>query len=99
MPVKRRILVLLVFVAIFSAAYSIGSESQISQSDSKTFVKEFQQAVQGIDAIGIFAHNTTVALPMFVPGFGMAWGSFAAWSTGVAFEALECHEVFCSSMQ
>ena len=25
---------------------------------------------------------------MFVPGFGLAWGSFAAWSTGVAFEAL-----------
>ncbi len=73
---------------IFSAAYSIGSESKLSPNDSKTFVKEFQQAVQGIDAIGIFTHNTTVALPMFVPGFGIAWGSFAAWSTGVAFEAL-----------
>ena len=30
----------------------------------------------------------SVALPMFVPGFGIAWGSFAAWSTGVAFRAL-----------
>lgn len=88
MSVKRRILVFLAFIAIFSAAYSIGSESKLSQNDSKTFVKEFQQAVEGIDAIGIFAHNTTVALPMFVPGFGIAWGSFAAWSTGVAFEAL-----------
>ena len=25
---------------------------------------------------------------MFVPGFGIAWGSFAAWSTGLAFRAL-----------
>lgn len=88
MSAKRRILVFLVFIVIFSAAYSIGSESKLSPNDSKTFVKEFQQAVQGIDAIGIFTHNTTVALPMFVPGFGIAWGSFAAWSTGVAFEAL-----------
>jgi Stage II sporulation protein M len=81
-------LILLAFIAIFSAAYSIGSESKLSQNDSKTFVKEFQQAVEGIDAFGIFAHNATVALPMFVPGFGVVWGSFAAWSTGVAFEAL-----------
>lgn len=88
MAAKKRILVFLAFIVIFSIAYSIGSESKLSQSDSKTFVKEFQQAVQGIDAIGIFAHNTTVALPMFVPGFGIAWGAFAAWSTGVAFEAL-----------
>ncbi|MDE1763079.1 MAG: stage II sporulation protein M [Thaumarchaeota archaeon] len=75
-------------MAIFSAAYSVGSASNMSEQDSKSFIKEFQQAVEGIDAIGIFAHNTSVALPMFVPGFGVAWGSFAAWSTGLAFRAL-----------
>ncbi|MDE1766039.1 MAG: stage II sporulation protein M [Thaumarchaeota archaeon] len=75
-------------MAIFSIAYSVGSASNISEQDSKSFIKEFQQAVEGIDAIGIFAHNTSVALPMFVPGFGIAWGSFAAWSTGLAFRAL-----------
>lgn len=86
--VKRRILIFLIFVAIFSTAYSIGSESNISEEDSKSFVKDFQHTVEGIDAIGIFTHNTTVALPMFLPGFGIAWGSFAAWSTGMAFKAL-----------
>jgi hypothetical protein len=85
---KTRLLVFLAFIAIFSVAYSIGSASKLSADDSKSFVKEFQHAVEGIDAIGIFTHNTIVALPMFVPGFGVAWGSFAAWSTGVAFEAL-----------
>jgi hypothetical protein len=25
---------------------------------------------------------------MFIPGFGAAWGAYAAWSTGVAFSAL-----------
>ena len=78
----------MIFIAIFSAAYSVGSASNMSEQDSKSFIKEFQQAVEGIDAIGIFAHNTSVALPMFVPGFGVAWGSFAAWSTGLAFRAL-----------
>lgn len=85
---KKRILIFLIFIAIFSIAYSIGSESKLSEDDSKSFIKQFQGAVEGIDAIGIFEHNTSVALPMFVPGFGVAWGSFAAWSTGVAFSAL-----------
>lgn len=60
----------------------------MSTEDTKSFIKEFEHTVEGIDAIGIFLHNTTVALPMFVPGFGIAWGSFAAWSTGLAFRAL-----------
>ena len=85
---KRRILIFLIFIAIFALAYSIGSESKLSENDSKSFVKQFESAVQGIDALGIFEHNASVALPMFVPGFGVAWGSFAAYSTGVAFRAL-----------
>lgn len=86
--VKRRVLIFLIFIAIFSASYSIGSESNLSDEDSKSFVKEFQHTVEGIDAIGIFTHNASIALPMFLPGFGIAWGTFAAWSTGVAFKAL-----------
>lgn len=78
----------MIFIAIFSIAYTAGSSSNISEQDSKTFVKEFEHTVEGIDAIGIFTHNLSVALPMFVPGFGIAWGSFAAWSTGLAFRAL-----------
>ena len=85
---NKRVLVFLIFVGIFSLSYLIGSQSKLSDEESKTFLKEFQKVVQGIDAIGIFEHNASVALPMFVPGFGLAWGSFAAWSTGVAFEAL-----------
>ncbi len=69
-------------------SYSIGSQSKLSDKESQEFLKEFQNIVKGIDAIGIFTHNASVALPMFIPGFGFAWGSFAAWSTGVAFGAL-----------
>ena len=85
---NRRILIFLIFIGIFSLSYSIGSQSKLSDEESKSFLKEFQKVVEGIDAIGIFEHNASVALPMFVPGFGLAWGAFAAWSTGVAFGAL-----------
>ncbi len=78
----------LIFIAIFSMAYPIGSESSISAEDTKSFLKEFEKAVEGINAVGIFEHNASVALPMFVPGFGIAWGAFAAWSTGIAFKTL-----------
>jgi hypothetical protein len=85
---NRRVIVFLIFVGIFSLSYSIGSQSKLSDDESKTFLKEFQKVVEGIDAMRIFEHNASVALPMFIPGFGLVWGSFAAWSTGVAFEAL-----------
>lgn len=49
---------------------------------------EFEELVLDIDGFGIFTHNTTIALPMFIPGFGVAWGLFSAWSTGYAFAAI-----------
>ncbi len=85
---RKRTLIFLIFIGVFSAAYYAGSESNVSDEDAKSFLKEFQKMVEGIDAIGIFAHNTSVALPMFIPGVGVIWGSFAAYSTGVAFRAL-----------
>jgi len=45
--------------------------------------------VEGIDAVGIFLHNTALSLPMFIPGFGIIWGMFSAFSTGVAFSAIK----------
>ena len=85
---KKRILIWLIFVGIFATTFSIGAEIKISQDDSKTFLKEFQSAIEGIDAIGIFSHNASIGLPMFIPGFGIAWGLFASASTGLAFSAI-----------
>ncbi len=85
---KKRILIGFIFVVIFIATFSIGAEIKVPESDAKSFLKEFQQAVEGIDAIGIFAHNASIGLPMFIPGFGVAWGLFASASTGLAFSAL-----------
>ena len=77
-----------IFIGLFSASYFIGSQSQISHEDALTFQEEFNNLIEDIDGIGIFLHNSVVALPMFIPGFGVAWGFFAAWQTGQAFAAL-----------
>ncbi|MDE1725662.1 MAG: stage II sporulation protein M [Thaumarchaeota archaeon] len=60
----------------------------MSDEDAKNFLDEFQSATEGIDTFGIFVHNLADALPMFVPGFGVAWGIYIALSTGIAFNAL-----------
>jgi len=85
---KKRILIGLIFIGFFITSFSIGAEMKVSDQDAKSFLKEFQQTVEGIDAIGIFTHNASIGLPMFIPGFGVAWGLFASASTGVAFSAL-----------
>jgi len=75
-------------MGLFSAAYQLGSFSEVSNEEAETFMAEFEDLVKDIDAIGIFLHNTTISLPMFIPGFGIAWGLFSAWSTGFAFAAI-----------
>ncbi|NIM25109.1 MAG: stage II sporulation protein M [Nitrososphaeria archaeon] len=75
-------------MGLFSAAFQLGSMSEVSEEDANIFMEEFEKLVEDIDAIGIFVHNTTISLPMFLPGFGVAWGLFSAWSTGFAFAAI-----------
>ena len=75
-------------MGLFAATYQIGSMSKVSDDEAKTFMDEFKKLVIDIGAIGIFLHNSSVSLPMFIPGFGVAWGLFSAWSTGFAFSAI-----------
>lgn len=75
-------------LAAFTASFYAGSESQVGSDEAAEFVEEFNALVLGIDALGIFLHNATLALPMFIPGFGLAWGLFSAWATGYAFAAI-----------
>jgi len=69
-------------------AYQIGSMSSVNEDEANIFMSEFNELILNIDAIGIFTHNITIALPMFIPGFGVAWGIFSAWSTGFAFASI-----------
>ncbi len=83
-----RIITFFIFLGIFAAFFQIGSMSSVSEEEANAFMSEFKDLVLDIDAFGIFVHNTTIALPMFIPGFGVVWGIFSAWSTGFAFAAI-----------
>ena len=85
---KIRIITFFVFLAIFTGIFQLGSMSTVSEEESLLFMEEFEKLVLDIDAFGIFVHNTTIALPMFIPGFGVFWGLFSSWSTGYAFAAI-----------
>ena len=85
----NRIVLFFVFLGIFSASFAVGAEVQVSEEESAIILEQFESLIGEIDAIGIFSHNTSLALPMFIPGFGIAWGAFAAFSTGIAFSVLK----------
>ena len=85
---KIRIITFFVFLGLFAAAYQIGSMSTVSIEEANAFMAEFEDLILDIDAFGIFIHNLTISLPMFIPGFGVVWGLFSAWSTGFAFASI-----------
>ena len=85
----NRIVLFFVFLGIFSASFAVGAEVQVSEEESSIILEELESLIGEIDAVGIFTHNTTLALPMFIPGFGIAWGAFAAFSTGMAFSVIQ----------
>ena len=85
---RNRIILFFIFLAVFTIIFQLGSMSTVSQEEADLFMVEFEKLVVDIDAFGIFVHNTTIALPMFIPGFGIFWGLFSSWSTGYAFAAI-----------
>ena len=85
---RNRIITFFVFMGLFAAVFQIGTMLEVSEEDANIFMEEFKKLVQDIDAVGIFLHNTAISLPMFIPGFGIAWGLFSAGSTGYAFAAI-----------
>lgn len=85
---KIRIITFFVFLGLFAASFQIGSLSTVSEEEANAFMSEFKELVLDIKAFGIFTHNLTLALPMFIPGLGVVWGLFSAWSTGFAFAAI-----------
>lgn len=89
---KRRILFFFVFLAVFSAAFSIGAEMEVSNEEAGIFLDEFNKLLDTLKGenlgIEIFLHNVEIALPMFIPGFGIVWGVFSSFSTGFAIAAL-----------
>lgn len=69
---------------------------EVPEEDAKIFLDEFNKLLEALRGenfgVEIFLHNAQIALPMFVPGFGVGWGIFSAFSTGFAFAALATTE-------
>jgi hypothetical protein len=86
--IKIRIITFFAFLVIFTIIFQLGSMSIVSEEEANLFMEEFEKLVLDIDAFGIFVHNTTISLPMFIPGFGIFWGLYASWSTGYAFASI-----------
>lgn len=65
---------------------------EVPKEEASIFLNEFNKLLEtlkgGNFGIEIFLHNIEIALPMFIPGFGVGWGIFSAFSTGFAFAAL-----------
>ncbi len=89
MLTMKRIILFFIFTAIFTIVYGTSAvTSEPTEEEIQEIMDFFDEIVGSIDGIGIFVHNTTIALPMFIPGFGVAWGLFSAYSTGFAFSAI-----------
>jgi Zn-dependent protease/CBS domain-containing protein len=74
---------------VFLIAYFVGATLVNLNSSQAAFIKrDFEKRIKGINQYGIFANNFRVALGMFIPGFGIALGTFSAFSTGLVFNAL-----------
>ena len=98
MSKKTRSITFGIFMGIFLVSYIVGTAYKMSGDDLNSFLKDFQSTNQGIDSLGLFLHNLSVALPMFIPGFGVAWGVFTGWQTGAAFEAMVASDSSLSSI-
>jgi hypothetical protein len=85
---KIRIITFFILLGLFSAAFQIGSISDVSKEEADALMSDFQGLISGVEALGIFLNNISAALPMFIPGVGVAWGLYTAWSTGFAFTAI-----------
>jgi len=85
---KYRIITFFVFMGLFSLSFQIGAISEISDAESNAFVQEFLSNTEDIDGLGIFQNNSFATLPMFVPGIGVIFGAYTAWSTGFGFAAI-----------
>lgn len=84
---KRRFGLVLLFMAIFAVMFQVGSMTPVDSETAKKMMEEFENAIKNIDAFGIFAHNVIISLMMFLAGFGIAWGMFTGFQTGLAYSA------------
>ena len=84
-----RIIIFFIFTGIFCVVFALGTTAEPTPEEVAQIMDYFEEVLEQVDSALIFTHNLTIALPMFIPGFGTFWGLFSAWSTGFAFAAIQ----------
>jgi hypothetical protein len=85
---RLRLLYLAFGATAFLIAYSAGAAFPLGHEEAQTLRREFSRQIEGIDQNGIFLNNIRIALVMFIPAVGTAFGAFSGFSTGSIFSAL-----------
>lgn len=82
--IKRRLLYLIIGIAVFVIAYYIGTASDMTnyRSEADNLRQEFNENVRHIDRNGIFFNNLGISLRMFIPAIGIGYGISTGFSTG-----------------
>lgn len=82
---KIRVITFFCCMGIFSLVYQISASIEPNEEEAISFAEEFAESMNQMDGFGIFVHNITITLPMFIPGAGFIWGLYSSWETGFAF--------------
>ena len=69
--------------------FGLGTTAEPTPEEVAEIMDYFEDVLEKVDSVLIFTHNLTIAIPMFIPGFGVIWGLISAWSTGFAFAAIQ----------
>jgi hypothetical protein len=85
---KQRLLYLAFGAVAFLIAYYAGAAFPMRKEEAGMLRREFSRQIEGIDQNGIFLNNMRIALAMFIPAAGAAFGAFSGFVTGSIFSAL-----------
>ena len=84
---RERIVWLLLFMAVFSAIFSIASEFQIDEEEAQMIQESVIEKMDQADSSTIFLNNILLGLVMFIPAIGAIFGMAVAFATGMAFSS------------
>ena len=56
--------------------FALGTTAEPTPEEVAEIMDYFEEILLEVDSALIFTHNLTIALPMFIPGFGAVWGFF-----------------------
>jgi hypothetical protein len=82
--IKRRLLYLVIGIAVFVVAYYTGTVVDLTnyRTEADKVSQEFNDNVRDIDRNGIFLNNFGITLRMFIPVIGIGYGISTGFSTG-----------------